>query len=440
MRKISSFVSMAMVVASAAATGCGGTTAATSGDNPFLTPPADDGKEDSGYVNPDGVEVEVDIEGDVSGPAYQIADGPAQLGQFAMTYFRKSNTMYIESLAEDATANDRAEWLVDGAWYTESKLPSGAKMSHWRMRGLDAVLLFGASKTAKVGQKFTAPAPAAPFSVFGDAGKSCADDDDHIGLDQTVYWYRWEPDQTRCKIAKQDLQVTVSKTFGGTTQPAVYPEYDQLVADKKLTAVIMFGEIDDGPITDSETGMQSFTRYGQWLVDAGYKKVSATLGERYEKVVAGITVQIDLYSPRVFSGLDDEAHFDNFQTALSEHEIVVWDGHSMLGASDFWARPTYPKTYQIFLYGGCLGYEYYVRPILHGKGDSWDKLDIMSSVVEVSASANEFAAPAIAKIVWGLDHGYRASWRQILVGVRKNVGDSTFGVSGVRDNQFKPTH
>ena len=69
---------------------------------------------------------------------------------------------------------------------------------------------------------------------------------------------------------------------------------------------------------------------------------------------------------------------------------------------------------------------------------TWAKLDIMSSVVEVSATANEFAAPAIAKLVWALDHGYKATWRQILTAVRNNVGDSTFGVSGVRDNKFKP--
>jgi hypothetical protein len=40
----------------------------------------------------------------------------------------------------------------------------------------------------------------------------------------------------------------------------VYPEYDQLVADGKLTVVVMFGEIDDGPITESETGMRNWRR------------------------------------------------------------------------------------------------------------------------------------------------------------------------------------
>ncbi len=418
--------------------GCGTDPTVDAGDNPFTQNMDNDGKEDSAYLNPDGAEVEVDIEGDALGPAGQLTDGPAILAQYATTIFRKANTMYIESVAEDATAADRAEWQVNGTWYTADKLPTGATLKHWRLKGMNTVLLFSAAKTAKLGQVFTAKAPQKPFSVFTDAKATCADSDDHIGLDESVYWYRWEPAQASCKIPMQDLQVTVSKVFPKTTS-TVYPEFDQLVADKKLTVVIMFGEIDDGPITASETGMQNFTRYGEWLAAAKFKKAtSAPLGVRYEKTVNGTLVQIDLYSPNEFSGLDDYAHYANFQKALSEHEIVTWDGHSMLGASDFWARPTYPGTYQIFLYGGCLGYEYYVKPILHGKGDSWAKLDIMSSVVEVSASANEFAAPAIAKIVWALDHGYKASWRQILTAVRTNVGDSTFGVSGVRDNKFKP--
>ena len=79
-----------------------------------------------------------------------------------------------------------------------------------------------------------------------------------------------------------------------------------------------------------------------------------------------------------------------------------------------------------------------VKPILHGKGDSWDNLDVVSSVVEVSASA-PVAGPAIAKLVYGIEHGGSSSWRDILLTVRNSVGDSTFGVSGVRDNCYSPT-
>jgi hypothetical protein len=223
-----------------------------------------------------------------------------------------------------------------------------------------------------------------------------------------------------------------------TSRSTVYPEFDRLVADKKVTSVILFGQIGHGALTDDDAGMQSLKTMAGWLSQASFKEVHAPLGRRFSKLIHGITVEVDLYSPHEFAGLDDSEHFDNFQKALSEHEVVAYDGHSMLGASDFWAQPTYPSFYQIFLYGGCLGYEYYVRPIFDGKG-GWKNLDIMSSVVEVSATAHEFAAPFLAKLFWALDHGNRASWRDMLIAVRRSVGDSTFGVSGVRDNCYSPT-
>src|SRR5882762_4934558 len=124
--------------------GCG--TSTPQGDNPFLQNMENDGKEDSAYLNPDGVEVEIDLEGDVAGPASQLAEGPATLGQFAMTYFRKKDMMYIESLAEDATTKDRAEWQVGTTWYPASQVPAGSTLKHWRLRGLNTVLLFAAAK------------------------------------------------------------------------------------------------------------------------------------------------------------------------------------------------------------------------------------------------------------------------------------------------------
>lgn len=415
---------------------CSSESAPSSDENPFLADLSNSGKEDSAYMNPDGIEVEIDLEGDVEGPAYKLKEGPIEIGQFALTYFRKQEKMYIESLAEDGTAAGRAEWLVNGTWYAADRIPAGSTLKHWRLRGLNTVLLFDHATGVNVGTKFTAKVPVNPFTVFADAGESCADDNDHISLGQDVYWYRWSPG-TACSARTQDIDVTVSKKFSSTTS-SVYPEYDQLTADKKVTFVVLYGQVGDGAITDSDWGVISAKQYGTWLVQAGFKSVTAPLGKRYEKKLTnGVLAQIDIYGPREFSGLGDYAHVDNFQKALSEHEVVAYSGHSMLGASDFWARMQYPANYQIFLYGGCLGYEYYVKPILHGKGDSWDKLDVVSSIVEVSASA-PVAGPAIAKIIYGVEHGGSSSWRDILVTVRDNVGDSTFGVSGVRDNCFTP--
>lgn len=406
--------------------------------NPFLDDQSNTGKVDTAYQNPDGIEVEVDLEADVDAPSYSVFDAPAMLGQFAMTTLRKRGEFYLESLAEDSTSEERVEWLVGGQWITTAKAKMGdrAALKHFRLRAVNAVLLHSAGESATEGKVFTAPVPARPFSVMSDAGKDCADDNDHISLSQGVYWYRWDPDNAACKVAQQDLKVTVSKVLpkGDVT----YPEYDRLIEDKKVTAVVLFGQIDDGEITEYETGMRNWKRMQTWLSQAGFiKAAESPLGQRMTKEVGGVTVEIDLYSPHEFSGLSDYAHWDNFQKAIAEHEIVTYDGHSMLGASDYWARPTYPSFYQMFLYGGCLGYEYYVRPILGGKG-GWKNVDIVSSTVEVSVSANEFAGPILAKLVWALDHGYKASWKDILVAVRQRVGDSTFGVSGVRDNCFTP--
>jgi hypothetical protein len=324
MRKALGAVSIAALVA-----GCASPSADDQA-NPFLQDMSDPGKEDSAYMNPDGTEVEVDLEGDVTGSSFQLREAPAILGQFVLTYFRKQEKLFIESLAEDSTNASRAEWLIDGQWVASDKVPDGATLKHWRLRGLNAVFLFSAGTKPKVGTELVAKAPAAPFSIFKDAGDTCADDDDHIPLDQSVYWYRWQPEQTRCKAALQDIKVTVTKTFS-TSTAAVYPEYDQLTADGKLTAVVLFGQIDDGAITASETGMRNFARYSRWLTEAGFKSVAAPVGKRFEKKLStGVVAQIDLYSPKEFSGLDDFAHFDNFQRALSEHRVTVVCDHLVL--------------------------------------------------------------------------------------------------------------
>lgn len=407
------------------------------GPNPFLEPQGASGKADTQYLNPDGIEVEVDLEADVQATGWNASDAPAMLGQFALTYLSKRQEFYLESLAEDSTSDQRVEWLVDGAWKTAAEV-SGLprdRLTHFRLRGVNAVLLHSARHGVEVGTVFKAKVPVSPDTVMRDAGDTCADPDGHITLGQSVYWYMWNPDRTGCKAEVQEMTVTVSRML--PSGKVTYPEYDRLVADGKVTAVVLFGLIGD-EMSESDTGFRGLQTMARWLTEAGFAEITpAPLGRRFSKHIGGYDFEIDLYSPREFSGLSDYAHFANFQKALSEHEIVVYDGHSMLGGSDFWARPDYPEFYQIYLYGGCLGYEYYVRHILAGKG-GWDAVDILSSVIEVSAGANEFAGPFLAKLAYALDHDFRVSWKDMLVAIRQRVGDSTFGMSGVRENCFSP--
>lgn len=420
------------------AAGCGG--AAGSDSNPFLEEQGlGEGKEDTAYMNPDGIEVEVDLEADIEGGGVRAVDAPAELGQFALTYLRKHGTIYLESLAEDSASDERAEWLIDGTWIPTSKVyeqAPQATMKHFRLRGVNAVLLFGASDGVKEGTVLTATVPLKPFSLMSDVGNKCADPDHDITLDRSVYWYLWNPERRGCQAETQEMKITVSKMMPKVK--TVYPEYNKLTADKKITAVVLFGQIGHGALSDSDTGVWSMKEMAAWLKEARFtQEKTAPVGQRFSKLIKGVTLEVDLYSPKDFAGLDDEGNFDNLQRAISEHEIVVYDGHSMLGASDFWSRPSYPDNYQIFLYGGCLGYEYYVRPIVTAKG-GWANLDLMSSVVEVSATANEYAGPFLAKLAYTMAHGYKTTWRNLLLAVRERVGDSTFGVSGIRDNCYSP--
>jgi hypothetical protein len=406
--------------------------------NPFLQDYASGGKGDTAYLNPDGIEVEVTLEADVVAPSYRIFDAPAELGQYALTYLRKHSSFYLESLAEDATSDERVEWLIDGTWLTaaEARALPTSQLRRFRIRGVNAVLLHGVADTVSEGQVFTAPVPLAPYSAFASGGAACTDPDDHMGLSASIYWYLWNPERSGCTLPTQDLQLTVTRLL--PARATTYPEYNRLTADGLVTAVVLFGQIGDDPLTDRDSGVRNLEQMARWLRGAGFREiVPAPLGRRFQKMAGAVEVVIDLYSPYVFSGLGDLAHFGNFQTALSEHEIVVYDGHSMLGASDFWSRPQYPDFYQIFLYGGCLGYEYYVRPILAGKG-GWDNVDVVSSVIEVTASANYYFAPFMAKLMWALEHGNAASWTDYLAVIRRGVGDSTFGVSGVRENCYSP--
>jgi hypothetical protein len=409
---------------------------ASSLGNPFLDDWNDNNKADTLYYNPDGIEVEVDIEGDVEASAYNLYEGPAELGQYAVTNLRKSGQFYLESLAEDATSEERVEWQIGEDWFTTAQVKTmpDPELRHFRIRGVNAVLLKDWAGDAYEGEVFTAVVPIRPFSVMDEAGDSCADEDDHISLSQSVYWYLWYPSKYSCELETQELQVTISKLF--PFDHPTYPEYDLLVNDSKITTVILFGKISDN-LDEWDPGVRNLEIMADWLLGADFEEEDVSLGRRFSKTINEIVMEIDLYSPYEFSGLGDYANFPNFQKAISEHEIVAYDGHSMLGSSDFWSRPDYPDFYQIYLYGGCLGYEYYVRPIVQGK-NGWPMVDIVSSVIEVSADANYYAGAFLGKLMQALDNDYNVTWNQILQSIRRRVGDSTFGVSGVRENCFTP--
>jgi hypothetical protein len=131
----------------------------------------------------------------------------------------------------------------------------------------------------------------------------------------------WNPAKPECNARTETVSVTVSKVLplGGTLHSSDY----------SLSA-----------IADFEAALKK----------AGFAKTSAPKGLRYQRTRSGITAVVDIYGPHEFAGLDDTAHIDNFDQGINSHEVIVYNGHSMLGASDFWARPSiYKGTADVYL-------------------------------------------------------------------------------------------
>lgn len=413
---------------------------------------AEDPKADTGYVtNLDALEVELTLEADVVAPASELERAPLALGQFALTRFRQKDRIFIQSLAEDyANGDDQIEWKTStGEWKAWSKLsaPQRQAAKRFRLLKVNAVILDASKKGVAMNKTFKAKVPMRPTTLFADVGNACEGGDGHIRASSDVYWYVWDPDKRGCSAPKQDAVATITNVLPkGKT---VYPEYGKLYADKKLDAVVFFGQVDDGPVSETDSAFEIIEEFGRALTKAGFKKAaSAPRGTRWTRTKSGITANIDVYTPYDFAGLTDYAHRHNFFEAVNSHEVIVFNGHSVLGASDFWAAPDIyrdPSKYQIFLYNGCLGYEYYVAPILAGKQGAAN-VDIVSNVVETPfAIVSDESAIVLSMLLARADKGGSSSWQTILSKMNKTAeyyeeifGESFYGVSGARTNTYKP--
>lgn len=436
MRKLGTLVTVAM-----AAFGCAYAVQDDGFEDPGPNPFLDDdgsGKEDTGYVNVRGVEVEVALEADVEGADYRIFDAPADLAQFAVTYLRENRTLYIELLAEDATSPEKVEWLVDGAWLNnaQARAVERSKLRHFRMHPVNAVIVDGNPRGAAAGQVFNAKVPVKPYSVMADAGDSCATPDGHLTLDQSIYWYLWNPDRNGCRAAVQTMTVTIERVL--PMNPESYPEYDQLWADGRLDVVVLWAKLDDGDVAN-DYNWGNVRQFGSWLTGAGFvEDASAPLGKRYTRTKNGRQVVVDVYGPDLFHSVADYSRLNNWQKAVREHEVVMYNGHSVLGTGMAFERAQYPDFYQIFQVGSCLSYEYYVRPILAGKG-GWDKVDVVSNVDPTYYSENlALTSTILAKLFAGFEGTGQVSWQDIMEAVSRRLGHSRFGVSGARGNCFGP--
>ena len=384
--------------------------------------PGGPGKEDTAYLNPDGIEVEVDLEGDVDG-ARPTSSRRARHARPVRADLLAQAARRCTSSRSPRTASDadRAEWQVDGTWNTAAEVPDAARqLKHWRLRGLNAVLLYDARERRD--RRHRRSPPRCPLQAVQ---RSSTDARQDLRRRRRPHRPRPVASTGTSGSPRRRLQGRAAGPEGhrlarcsrpaSSTLPRVRPARRRRA---RSPSVVLFGQIGDGAITESDPGMRNFKRMASWL-DRGrvHTRSPAPLGHRFEKkLVDGVTFEIDLYSPtRVLGPRRLRATSPTSRRRSASTRSSRTTATRCSARSDFWARPKYPSFYQIFLYGGCLGYEYYVKPHPRRQGRHWAKLDILSSVVEVSADANEFAGPGAREAHLRPRHGYSVSWRDLLL-------------------------
>jgi hypothetical protein len=289
---------------------------------------------------------------------------------------------------------------------------------------------------AREGEVYEATVPLRPYAVMEEGGEACADVNSHITLGQDVYWYLWNPTRPGCEMETQTMTITVEELLPHETES--YPEYDRLTEDGQLEVAVFFGKLDDGPV-EEDFNQQTVRDFADFLLEAGFAETEGQpLGRRFVRTVGELTETVDLYGPEVFHGVADYARFSNWQHAVTEHEVVLYNGHSVLGTGMAFEEVVYPDRYQIFQVASCMSYEYYVRPIFEGKG-GWQDVDIISNVEPTGYHENlPLTSTLLARLFWGAENGGRASWLDIMESVGWELGHTRFGVSGARGNCFTP--
>lgn len=196
---------------------------------------------------------------------------------------------------------------------------------------------------------------------------------------QETFWHDFNPKAAGCTLDDADVikaRATVAP-HPQTTQ-GKYPEYDQIWKDDALDVVAVFGIISSNTPSDegARTREKLLAEVSASLHDAQRTEAPATAGIIHESTVSG-TIRRDGRDKRVnvTAFLVQEASSagpafnTRYQAATEKADLVVYEGHSGLGANiNALARSTGAQAgkYQLVYLFGCQTLAY-LEPVMHEK-------------------------------------------------------------------------
>jgi hypothetical protein len=324
-----------------------------------------------------------------------------------------------------------------------------------------------------VGRVVEPKLPLVPKGLFDRIGAACATDTDtgnpppaeDLGAHNLFYYF--DSAREGCPLTTSDLVVARYEVSSSFDAPTVYPEYDQLVADGKITMVALFGQIEHGELSDYDWGFRSygtFTRELRYLGFSRTEKLPDNRGERMAKTYpGGLEITVDVYTPVDFA---DEVPRDQaneaFREAMRTHEIVYYNGHAFYGSLKVLDEPTaYPAdTYQIIFMDACWSYAYYTKQVFRNKAtdsdpDGYALADVVNNT-EPGITGSEATAVVLydnifkgAAAVHASDDATRYSWNNMTAYMNAHAEERAsrrvthpdpeiYGASGVLANAYQP--
>ncbi|GAB4018117.1 MAG: hypothetical protein Fur0010_19130 [Bdellovibrio sp.] len=274
------------------------------------------------------------------------------------------------------------------------------------------------------------------------------------------FFYFWDPDKSGCPLKGNDkdiVRVTGKATrLSNTTK--TYPEFDRLYSQDKITASVFIGYIDDEPGRRNDDGTLLYQDLKKELLENGFKLVeekkhfsideekgvahlSVFEKERNNALKKKQTVRVEVLLSDTDYGSDDETFRDSYLSALKKSDLVVYDGHSGLGANigaEYLEGFALAKKYQVLFLNGCSSYPYFNGQYFGAKSGGSKNLEIITS------GLSTYTTTAFGNMMAFLEpflKGKITSYQTLLRNIELSNGDvGTYltGVNGDEDNKFFP--
>jgi hypothetical protein len=324
-----------------------------------------------------------------------------------------------------------------------------------------------------VGKVVESRLPLVPAGLLERISNQCATDPDAPGAEVPVadlgahnLFYYFDTSRAGCPLGDGDLVTTRYEIRSSLDAPIAFPEYDRLVADKKVTMGIVFGQIEHGDLQTNDWGFISFNAMTRAFRDKGFRVTSQLEGGNGHKLAktytGGLVVEIEMWNPKSFADHVDRAQSnETFRSVMKRNEVFYYNGHAFYGSLTVLdERTAYPEdTYQVLFMDACWSYAYYTKQIFRNKATESDPtgyalVDVVNNTEPGITGSEHTAVVLYDQLFTGAAKANARqstrlySWNNIVKYMNEHAerraeargGDhpdpEIYGVSGARDNAF----